>query len=229
MAVLLWLVLLLWRPFLHYGWNGGGAGCQHLHREEQGAPLPFSHRHFQKYHARHAPPAQLPLPPPLSLLIPFDRPFPLPRPLACGGRWRKELRAAPLCTTFPGPHFSVHSTQPALSLPHSPGWRRHLPVHVVPWPQVGRVAAHVWNGGQGHALPAPQLLSKGWRRRGRGGDDERHSPITQVPQPFQFFQLQSTNSQLCGLWPSALHLIHSRQGARDGDSGQAEGRQGEQL
>ncbi len=228
MAVLLRLVLLLRRPFLHHGRDGGSAGRQHLHWEEQGAALPLTHRHFQEHHTRYAPPAQLPLPPPLPLLITLHGPLPLPRPLTCRGRWGQELRPASLCAAFPGPHLSVHLAKPPFSLPHCPGRRRHLPLYIVPWPQTGGFAAHVWNGGQGHALPAPQLLPQGWRWRGRG-DDEWYASLAQVPQPFQFLQLQCADAQLGGLRPSTLHLVHSRQGARDGDSGQAEGRQGEQL
>lgn len=186
MAVFLRVVFLLRRSVLHHGGDGGGAGCQHLHREEQGAPLPLPHRHLQEHHARHAPPAQLPLPPSLPLLLALDRPVPLPRPFT-RRRWGEELWPAPFSTAVPRPHFCVHPAQPSLPLPHGLGWRRHLPLHAVPWPQTGRVAAHVRNSWQGHALPASQLLPQGrWRRR---GDDERYAALPQVPQPFQLFQL----------------------------------------
>lgn len=175
MAVLLRLVLLFWWPVLYHGRDGRRAGRQHLHWEEQGAALPLAHRHFQEHHTRHAPLAQLPLPTQIPLLVPFHRPLPLPRPLACRRRRGQELWPAPICAAFPGPHLGVHFTKPPLSLPHGPGWRRHLPLHVVPWPQTGWFTTHVWNGGQGHALPAPQLLPKGWRWR--GSDDEWYTPL----------------------------------------------------
>ena len=223
-ALLLRLVLLLWRPVLHPGRDGGRPRRQHLHREEQGAALPLSHRPLQEHHARHAATAQLPIQTALSLQLTLHRPAALAGDLT--HRRLQDLQPAALCSTL----LRGYSSQPA---PHQQQRkrrrRRHLHVHPVEGLQAGqpgrRRPTPLWHGGPGHPVPAPQLLPerfhrqwrwrrrrrrrRKWKWRRRSGDKQRYAPVS--------LQVQLGSSSGCSPeFSTAEHLHSSRHSGPDG-------------
>ncbi|TMS18161.1 hypothetical protein E3U43_010487, partial [Larimichthys crocea] len=112
-ALLLRLVLLLWRLVLHPGRDGGRPRRQHLHREEQRAALPLSHRPLQEHHARHASTAQLPLQAALPLQLALHRPAALAGELA--HRRLQDLQPAALRPSLsPWPPCPTRTTTAAV-------------------------------------------------------------------------------------------------------------------
>lgn len=74
-SLLLWLVLLLWWPFLHSGWDDWGPSCQYIHREEPWSSLQKPHWAAEEPFfliVCHLAPAKLPFPLPSSVTLQFS-------------------------------------------------------------------------------------------------------------------------------------------------------------
>ncbi|KAM8879710.1 calcium channel, voltage-dependent, gamma subunit 2b isoform 2-T3 [Spinachia spinachia] len=141
--LLLRLVLLLRRPVLHHGRDGGRAGRAHVHRPPPGAACRGAGRRLPPGRGHHAhPQLPLPLPPPLTLLVPLHRPLALPRGLAGGP---EGLRGAALYRAVhvhasqgpdghPDGHLRLHGEGPQLPAgpqlhPEGPERHRRQPPH----------------------------------------------------------------------------------------------------